>query len=529
MKLGYHQSDQRGMSPTNFSSTTHRDRTRETGPTSEAVQWLEKAVVTCLFLFVAFAPHSIAVTQTAWLLGMLFWVIRFAFYPRPRVYRTPVDYALIGFFVLTGISSFLSYEPFISIGKLRAASLFTIVYLFAENIPTRRVIRLLAITLVASCSLGVLYTFGGRLVGRGIKLETVAENSPLAAASLTLDRKKSKLAIKSGDTVLEVDERKLRDLEDLANTLNASQGSGPARLKVFRSEWIAILEVPRGQLLPGATAEERLGVSGWSTGRDWRASGFYGHYVSYAEALQLIIALAVGMFVSLPLKRSWQGGLLLLAIAGLGCALAMTVTRASWLAFLVSTTVIFLLGAGRRAILIAGILAIPLILAGLFILQQKRNVGFLDRTDQSTTWRETVWRDGYGLLVNKPRHLLIGVGMDSIKGHWREWGLFEGGRLPIGHMHSNLLQIALERGIPALIVWLTFLGIYARVLWQLVRNPSISDWAERGVVLGALGGLCGFFTSGLVHYNWGDSEVVMIFYCIVGLTLALERRLREAG
>jgi hypothetical protein len=43
-------------------------------------------------------------------------------------------------------------------------------------------------------------------------------------------------------------------------------------------------------------------------------------------------------------------------------------------------------------------------------------------------------------------------------------------------------------------------------------------------VLGALGGLCGFFVSGLVHYNWGDSEVVMIFYFIMGLTLSLKSR-----
>ncbi|HYN24541.1 MAG TPA: hypothetical protein VES69_05800, partial [Pyrinomonadaceae bacterium] len=280
------------------SKTTKLDRVRETEPTSVAAQWLEKAAVACLFLFVAYAPHSIAVTQTAWLLGMLCWVIRFAFYPPPRVYRTPIDYALIGFFILTGISSFLSYEPFISIGKLRAASLFTIVYLFAENIPSRRVIRLLVLTLVASCSIGVLYTLGERLVGRGIKLETVAENSPLTAAIVTLDRKKSPLAIKSRDTVLEVDDQRVRDLDDLANVLNASQGSGPARVKIYRGEWIATLEVPRGRLLPGATAQERLGVSGWSTGRDWRASGLYGQYVSYAEALQLIIALVVGMFVS---------------------------------------------------------------------------------------------------------------------------------------------------------------------------------------------------------------------------------------
>jgi hypothetical protein len=492
-------------------------------------RWLEKATVACLFLFVVVAPHSIAATQSAWLLGMLFWAVRFAFNPPPRLHRTPIDYALIGFFIITGVSSFLSYEPFVSIGKLRAASLFTIVYLFAENIPSRHVIRLLVLALVASCSIGVLYTFGERLVGRGIKLDSVAENSPLTAATIVLNRKKMPMPIKSGDTVLEIDNRKVRDLDDLANALNAASGSGPALIKIFRSEWVATLDVPRGQLLPGPTAQDRLGVSGWSTGRDWRASGLYGQFVSYAEALQLIIALAFGMFVSLPSKRSRQGGLLLLAIVGLCCALAMTVTRASWFAFLVSTTVIFLLGASRKAILTATVLAIPLILAGLFILQQKRNVGFVDFNDQSTSWRETVWSEGYALLVSKPRHLLIGVGMDSIKAHWREWGLFDGGRLPMGHMHSNLLQMALERGIPALVVWLIFLGIYARMLWWLTRNPALNavgNWVERGLVLGALGGLCGFFTSGLVHYNWGDSEVVMIFYCIVGLTLALERRVK---
>jgi hypothetical protein len=42
-------------------------------------------------------------------------------------------------------------------------------------------------------------------------------------------------------------------------------------------------------------------------------------------------------------------------------------------------------------------------------------------------------------------------------------------------------------------------------------------------LLGALGGLVGFFVSGLVHYNWGDSEVIMIFYFVIGLVLALHR------
>jgi len=173
-----------------------------------------------------------------------------------------------------------------------------------------------------------------------------------------------------------------------------------------------------------------------------------------------------------------------------------------------------------------GACALPLIVAGAFILHHKRNVGFFDQRDDSIRWRETVQKEGFQLLVSNPRHLLIGVGMVSIKAHWRAWGLFDNGRLPMGHMHSDYLQIALERGVPSLIVWLILMGMYARMLWRLRRQLSKDDWIERGVVLGALGGLIGIMLSGFVHYNWGDSEVVMIFYLIMGLSLAVERRVK---
>jgi O-antigen ligase len=281
------------------------------------------------------------------------------------------------------------------------------------------------------------------------------------------------------------------------------------------------LEVPRGELLPGTNSLAQLGISGWSRGRDWRATGFYNHWVTYSEVLQLIASLALGIFLALKQKKNLTGVLLLVAIAGLIFALGMTVTRASWAGFAVSAAVIMLLTSSRRTILIVAACALPLVLASLVLLQQKRSIRFFDKSDQSTSWRETVWEEGFTLLISKPRHLIVGVGMDSIKGHWREWGLFDNGRQPIGHMHSNLLQIALERGVPALLVWLILLVVYVRMLWRIQRRAGIDDFA-RGVAAGALGGTIGFFTSGLVHYNWGDSEVVTVFYFIMGLCLVVE-------
>jgi hypothetical protein len=491
--------------------------------------WLERAILAALFLFVIAAPNSIAAGQAAWMLGLLFWVLRLLVWPRPKSYRTPVDYPLFGFFLLTGFSAFLSYEPMVSVGKLRAACLFTIVYLFAENVRSPKVLRALTIVLVAACLVNVLYSFGQYGLGRGVKVYGVGPNSPLSDAKLVSRERIQTVPILSGDSLEEVDGRPLRDVQELVAALNDSANSTPAKIKVYRVEWVAVLQVPRGRLRDGTTLEQQLGIQGWGSGRDRRATGFYSHWTTYAESLQLIGSLVLGLFIALPRRRSRNGALLALAAVGIVGALLLTVTRASWLALLVSATLIAVLSLRRRALLVIGACAVPLVLGGLFVLQKKRNVGFFDQKDDSIVWRQKVWRDGFHLLTSNPRHLLVGVGMDSIKGHWREWGLFDNGRMPMGHMHSDYLQIALERGVPALMVWLILLGAYARTLWRARRRVPEASWVERGIVLGSLGGLVGFMLSGLVHYNWGDSEVVMIFYLIMGLSLVVERQTREVS
>ncbi len=479
----------------------------------QAARVLDGAILAILFLFAVAAPNSIAATQTAWLLGLTVWLLRFVLPPRPQLFRTPIDYLLLGFFILSGISSFLSYEPMVSVGKLRAASLFTIIYLFTENVPSLRIARWLALALLAACMVNVVFTAGERLRGRAVKVNGVAENSPLYQAG-----------IRDGDTLLEVDKQKLNSTQELIDALLKPEIK-PAAVLIYRHELQPTFLVERNKLLPGNTPEQQLGIASASRGRDWRATGFYGQFVTYAEMLQLIIALALGILVSLPRKRSWNGLLMAICLGGLGVAMLLTVTRASWFGCLLSSVVILLLAIPRRALIFVGVLAIPLVLAGLFVLQQKRNVSFIDQTDQSTTWRETVWREGFHLLISKPRHLLVGIGMDSLKRRWRSWGMFENGRIPWGHMHSNLLQIALERGLPALLLWLGFLFVYARTIFRSIRGAQPTHWLERGILLGALGGLIGFFSSGLVHYNWGDSEVVMVLFMTMGLSLAIVRLL----
>ncbi|HEX8557360.1 MAG TPA: O-antigen ligase family protein [Pyrinomonadaceae bacterium] len=502
---------------------------------SPPAAWLERATLACLFLYAAAAPHSIAATQTAWLLAMLCWALRLCLRPRPALHRTPVDAWLLGFFVLTFLTALASYNPEVSIGKLRAASLFTVVYVVAQNVRRPRVVRALVLTLVASCALGLIHTFTVYARGRGVKLRALAADSPLRAAGFV-----------EGDTVLSVDGAPADGPEDVARGIESER---PARdrayrwtdgtvacrwdaraacVRAYRAENLPAENVARDALPPGPTAEARLGILEWSRGRDERASGFYGQYQTYAEVLQLVASLALGLFVSLRRRRGLKGALLALALAGMVAALVLTVTRASWAGFLLSALVITLVGASRRTLLVTALLALPLVAAGLFVLQQKRQVGFIDTKDGSTSWRLLVWREGAQVLASSPRHLLVGVGMDSLKRRWREWGMFDRGRQPWGHLHSTPLQIAFERGVPALLVWAAWLFVYGRMLWRQARGGLEDDWVGRGLALGALGGLCGFLAAGLVHYNFGDSEVVQVFYFVMGLALAADR-LRAGG
>src|SRR5947209_14750301 len=181
---------------------------------SSLSSWLERATVACLFLFALAAPHSIAGAQTAWLLAMLFWVARFFVRPRPKIYRTPVDPWLLGFFVLTFLTALTSYDPEVSIGKLRAASLFTIVYVTAESVRDPKVLRALTLTLVASCALGLVHTFGVYAAGRGVKVRALAADSVLRAAG-----------VEEGDTIQSVDGANVSRPDDIVRAITTERPS----------------------------------------------------------------------------------------------------------------------------------------------------------------------------------------------------------------------------------------------------------------------------------------------------------------
>jgi O-antigen ligase len=94
------------------------------------------------------------------------------------------------------------------------------------------------------------------------------------------------------------------------------------------------------------------------------------------------------------------------------------------------------------------------------------------------------------------------------------------------------LQLLVERGLPALLLYLAMFGVYWKKLLKGLRmvreeSPPVpglfggSAWMDRGILLGCLGGAVGFFASSVVHYNFGDAEVVMVLFLLMGVSVRL--------
>lgn len=492
---------------------------------NKTVMQLERISFIFLILMMLCAPHSIAASQISWLCGMTAWAVRLLFKPRPLIFKTPLNLALWIFFGWAVVSAVFSYAPDISIDRLRNVSLFLIFLFVINNLRNRRAAVFLVFTLIGSCLVSAAWTPLERLIGRGVEVHGISADSPLAKANLQINPD-AKNYVKDGDTIIKIKKNKIFTPEELVSELEKNDVTP---VTMYRLDYDYVIEVKRADLMSGNTTLEKLGIQNWEHSRNWRSAGFYGHYTTYAEVLQLIASLTLGILIVL---LRWKGEnskerklkiILSICSATFLLALLLTVTRASQAGFMISAFVIVLLGASRKTLIALAVFAIPLALVGVLFLQQSRNVGFYDQTDNSTTWRETVYREGIDLATNSPRHLLVGVGMDSIKRYAKEWHLFDDGRLPMGHFHSTPLQLAVERGMPSLLLWLWILWIYANTLWKKIRaekeNPQSK--IELGIILGCFGGLIGFFTSGLVHYNLGDGEVAMVFYILMGISIFL--------
>jgi O-antigen ligase len=232
------------------------------------------------------------------------------------------------------------------------------------------------------------------------------------------------------------------------------------------------------------------------------------------EAERLLVAALVGaaMFVALS-RGTWPTAstgttLATLVIPLSAWALLLSRTRNAWLGTVAGLAVVALLRAPRALLLV------PAGIAAILILRPAPVVDRLTLTDASSRDRYYMWQAGIDMILDKP---VFGQGPGMILVRYPGYRWQEAPNPQTPHLHDNALQIAAERGLPCLVMWL---WLVAAAMADAYREARRGLFGAGWVAGGALAVLAAVMTAGLFEYNFGDSEFLMLFLVLITLPFA---------
>jgi len=241
-----------------------------------------------------------------------------------------------------------------------------------------------------------------------------------------------------------------------------------------------------------------------------RPHGTLGHYMTYSGTLMLVIGVAGARLVFGARDRAWPA----LVMPALVVALSLTLTRSAWVGACVAVGVLFIL----KDLRLLGLL--PVLVALFFALAPDsvtdRMVSMFDLRDPTNRDRLAMARTGMAMVRDFP---LTGVGPEMIPKLYVQYRDPDAVQAMNPHLHNVPLQIAAERGLPALGIWLTFIAFLTYGLFRLFRTARDPALAAAG-----LAAVAGMLSAGLFEYNFGDSEFLMLFLVLVTLPFAAARR-----
>jgi len=236
-----------------------------------------------------------------------------------------------------------------------------------------------------------------------------------------------------------------------------------------------------------------------------RIQGFMGHYMTQAGVLLLFVCAGLSLFLFSRNKARWVwAAACLLAIF----ALALTLTRSAWVALVVALCFLLYLYKPKALVLV------PVAVVLFFFLSPRvvkdRALSIFNPKHVSNQTRIEYFKAGIEIIKDFP---LLGTGPDTVEMVFQDpkYGLSEVAKKNV-HLHNNFTQIAAERGIPAFLAWLAFIGWAFFSLFPLLKNRDSSVFPY-AVAAGAA--LLALVTAGFFEYNFSDSEITVLFLYLI--------------
>ena len=477
--------------------------------------FLNAAIFLFFCLFAILLPWSIKGARYACIVAFCLWLVDLIL-ERKRLRPQPLALPLLAYIVLSGISCALSYEPYLSWPHMRLVCWTALIStLFAQSLARLSQIRTLIVLLLLSATAVAGFTAWQYVRGIGLRITDVAYHSPLHLAGL-----------RPGDVLALVGGRAVRSQDDLLKVATAVPGSTLVQVRflrgfpVRRKETFALAQ----DFLAGTGITPTLTLA---KARPSRAQGALGHPGKLAELLAPIGCLAWALMLGTTSRHRPRQLMFAVIFLAITATVFATQSRAPLSGLLMGCTITLFLMASRRIRLwlIAALLLVALA-AGLWI-QHTRGLKWVDLRDPGTQYRLAMWQDGARLAMQHP---FFGVGMESIQNRWPQWNLQGFARFhEFWNFHSDIVQLAAERGLLALATWLWFVAAYLVYLWRLLPQLRRRTRFGLAVAAGIFTGFVAFLVTSLVESSLADDNLVLLLFFGVGVTIAMERMLHERG
>jgi O-antigen ligase len=241
-----------------------------------------------------------------------------------------------------------------------------------------------------------------------------------------------------------------------------------------------------------------------------RPPGMLGHYMTYSGLLMLVVCVAVARLLFGTRERLWPA----LVMPALVIALTLTLSRSAWIGTAAAVALLFTMKDLRLLVILPIVAVVAFAIAPSLVTT--RMASMFDPQDATRRDRVAMLREGAHMVRDHP---LVGVGPDMVQERYAEYRDPSAVQQVNPHLHNVPMQIAAERGLPALALWLTFVVMLVRDLVTAHRGPE-----HRMLVAAALAAVVAMLAAGLLEYNFGDSEFLMMLLIVVTLPFAAAAR-----
>ena len=249
-------------------------------------------------------------------------------------------------------------------------------------------------------------------------------------------------------------------------------------------------------------------ILGWNN-LNKRPRGTLGHYMTYSGLLMQVIGVALARVLFGGRDRLWA----LLVMPALTVAVVFSFGRSAAVGACVAMAVLLALKDLRLVALVPVIAALFFVASPGAVAERMKST--FDPTDPTRRDRVAMLRSGLHMIRDFP---IIGVGptlVPKVYAHYREPDAVEA---TSSHLHNVPMQIAAERGLPALGVWLWFL-----VTLVVDLTSSFRAGPHRMLAATGLAAVVSMLAAGFFEYNFGDSEFLMLFLLLITLPFAAAR------